>query len=189
MALENFFNKVSALAYTGFNKGKELAVEGAAKAKEFTEIGKLKVENATEQEAIKKAYAEIGQIYFAAHAADPEEPYAALCEKILASKAKIEYNLDRIADIKAAGNVQDEDIEAACEAEAEVVEAETVVEETPVAEAPIAETVVEETPVGEAPVEVAPKAKKAKKSNCDWICTVCGERYDTIKILKQLNDE
>ncbi|MBR3704543.1 MAG: hypothetical protein IKM11_03530 [Oscillospiraceae bacterium] len=30
--------------------------------------------------------------------------------------------------------------------------------------------------------------KKAKKSNCDWICTVCGERYDTIKILKQLND-
>lgn len=31
--------------------------------------------------------------------------------------------------------------------------------------------------------------KKAKKSNCDWICTVCGERYDTIKILKQLNNE
>ena len=30
--------------------------------------------------------------------------------------------------------------------------------------------------------------KKAKKSNCDRICTVCGERYDTIKILKQLND-
>ena len=31
--------------------------------------------------------------------------------------------------------------------------------------------------------------KKAKKSNCDWVCTACGERYDTIKILKQLNDE
>ena len=30
--------------------------------------------------------------------------------------------------------------------------------------------------------------KKAKKSNCDWICTVCGERYDTIKMLNQLND-
>lgn len=30
--------------------------------------------------------------------------------------------------------------------------------------------------------------KKAKKSNCDWICTVCGERYDTIKILNQLNE-
>ena len=31
--------------------------------------------------------------------------------------------------------------------------------------------------------------KKAKKSNCDWICTLCGERYDTIKILKKLNDK
>lgn len=30
--------------------------------------------------------------------------------------------------------------------------------------------------------------KKAKKNNCDWICTACGERYDTIKILKQLDD-
>lgn len=30
--------------------------------------------------------------------------------------------------------------------------------------------------------------KKAKKSNCDWVCTSCGERYDTIKILNQLNE-
>ena len=30
--------------------------------------------------------------------------------------------------------------------------------------------------------------KKAKKSNSDWICTVCGERFDAIKILKQLNE-
>ncbi len=30
--------------------------------------------------------------------------------------------------------------------------------------------------------------KKAKKSNCDWMCTVCGERFDTIKILNQLNE-
>ena len=29
--------------------------------------------------------------------------------------------------------------------------------------------------------------KKAKKNNCDWVCTNCGERYDTIKILNQLN--
>lgn len=30
--------------------------------------------------------------------------------------------------------------------------------------------------------------KKAKKSNCDWICKSCGKRYDTIKILDRLND-
>ena len=30
--------------------------------------------------------------------------------------------------------------------------------------------------------------KKAKKSNCDWVCTACGERYNTIKLLNQLNE-
>lgn len=30
--------------------------------------------------------------------------------------------------------------------------------------------------------------KKAKKNHCDWICTACGERFDTIKILNQLNE-
>lgn len=30
--------------------------------------------------------------------------------------------------------------------------------------------------------------KKAKKSNCDWVCTACNERYDTIKILNELNE-
>ena len=31
--------------------------------------------------------------------------------------------------------------------------------------------------------------KKVKKSNCDWICTVCGERYNSIKIFNQLNNK
>lgn len=30
--------------------------------------------------------------------------------------------------------------------------------------------------------------KKAKKSNCDWVCTACGERFDTIKIVEQVNE-
>lgn len=30
--------------------------------------------------------------------------------------------------------------------------------------------------------------KKAKKSNCDWICKECGKRYDTIKILDRINE-
>jgi len=31
--------------------------------------------------------------------------------------------------------------------------------------------------------------KKAKKNNCDWICTGCGKRYDVIKILNRLNEQ
>ena len=30
--------------------------------------------------------------------------------------------------------------------------------------------------------------KKAKKSSSDWVCTLCGERFDAIKIWKQLDD-
>ena len=30
--------------------------------------------------------------------------------------------------------------------------------------------------------------KKAKKSNCDWKCPVCGEQYRTINMLKSLPD-
>lgn len=31
--------------------------------------------------------------------------------------------------------------------------------------------------------------KKAKKSNCDWVCTNCGARFDTMKILLELNEK
>lgn len=98
MAFENFLNKVSELAQTGVAKGKEL-----------TEIGKLKVENVSEQEAIKKAYQEIGKLYFEAHGSEPEEVYASLCARIVDSQAKIAYNLERIEDIKSASGIQDED--------------------------------------------------------------------------------
>ena len=119
MALEKFLGKVSELTQTGIAKGKELTDAGKAKAKELKEIGKLKMENASEQEAIKKSYLEIGRLYFAEHGENPDEAYAGLCEKIAAAKAKIEYNLERIADIKAAGDLEDEEIETECCCEAD----------------------------------------------------------------------
>lgn len=114
MALENLSEKLSELAQTGVAKTKELLDAGMAKTKELTEIGRLKVDNASEQEAIKKAYLEIGKLYFAERGMDPEAPYSALCEKIAASKAKIDYNQERIADLKAAGapaDVEDAGVE------------------------------------------------------------------------------
>ena len=88
----------------------DLAQAGAAKAKELAEIAKLKVSNATEEDTIRKAYVEIGKLYYAERGMAPEASYAALCEKITASKEKIEYNKQKIADIKAAGNLSDEEV-------------------------------------------------------------------------------
>lgn len=94
------------------NKAVDLAQTSMAKAKELTEIGKLKMQNASEQENIRRAYQEIGKLYYAQHGQEPEDALAELCRKIDGSKARIEYNNERIADMKAAGSLSDEDVAA-----------------------------------------------------------------------------
>ena len=94
------------------SKVSELTQSGVAKAKDLAEIAKLKVNNASEKEAIKKAYAEMGKLYFAQHADDPDPEFAALCAKVAECKERILYNNERIADIKSADGITDADIEA-----------------------------------------------------------------------------
>ena len=93
-------------------KAKELTSTGVAKAKELSEIGKLKVQNVSEQDEIRRAYMEMGKLYYERHADAPEEGFAELCRKVDDAKVKIDYNNERIADLKAAGNFSDEDIDA-----------------------------------------------------------------------------
>jgi len=106
---DNLKERVKDLAQTGVAKAKEFTDVAIDKGKELTEISKLKVQNASEQEAIKKAYLELGKLYYAERGAAPEPAYAALCEKIAASQSRIDYNNERIADMRAAG-APDEDI-------------------------------------------------------------------------------
>lgn len=119
-------------------KATDLAQSGVAKSKQLAEIAKLKTANMGEEDTIKKAYVEIGKLYYAEKGHAPEGAYAAACEKITASKAAIEANNDRIAELKeAAGELPDElqetaeEVqEAAAEAAEEVQQAaETVAEE------------------------------------------------------------
>ena len=79
--------KAKELTETGVAKAKELADTSAAKAKEITEIGKLKVQNSTEQEAIRKAYSELGKLYYAERGSAPEAAYADLCQRITDRKS------------------------------------------------------------------------------------------------------
>ena len=113
VAAQTGVTRVKELTETGVAKAKELADTGAAKAKEITEIGKLKVQNSTEQEAIRKAYSELGKLYYAERGSAPEAAYADLCQRITDALARISYNNERIADIKAAGQLSDGEVEAA----------------------------------------------------------------------------
>lgn len=125
MAFEDIMNRVG-----------DLAQAGAAKARELAEIAKLKVSNAAEEDGIRKAYIEIGKLYYAERALAPEAPYAALCAKITAAREKIEYNNQKIADIKAANDIKDEEVadiivEAPAEPEAPVEPESAAEPETP----------------------------------------------------------
>ena len=87
--------KAKELTETGIAKAKELADTGATRAKELTEIGKLKVNNSAEQEAIRKAYSELGKLYYAERGSAPEAAYADTCQRISDAMARISYNNER----------------------------------------------------------------------------------------------
>ena len=142
-----FFDSLKANASALKDKATDLAQTGAAESKRLAEIAKLKSANLSEENAIKKAYAEIGKLYYEQMGAAPGEDFAAACEKITAAKAAIEANNDRIAELKVK--------EEAVEGEPEVVaEAEAVVADVPADEVTADDIVVEE----EAPAE-EPKAE------------------------------
>lgn len=128
--------KAKELTDTGIAKARELAGAGAAKARELSEIGKLKVQNSTEQEAIRKAYSDLGKLYYAERGSAPEAVYAELCQSITDSLARISYNNERIADIKAAGRSKDGVDAEAGEAEEPAAEEPCCCAEEPAAEEP-----------------------------------------------------
>ena len=82
------------------DKAKDLAQSGIEKSKQLSEIAKLNLNNVAEEDTIKKAYIEIGKLYYAERGMAPEAAYTALCQKITAAKVNIEENKSRIETIK-----------------------------------------------------------------------------------------
>ena len=93
------------------DRATEMAQAGVAQSKRLAEIAKL-----------KKAYIEIGKLYYAEQGASPDGAFVAACERITASKAAIETNNERIAELKQPGDPEAE-IEAAAETAEEAAEA------------------------------------------------------------------
>ena len=83
------------------DRAMDLGRAGVAKSKQLAEITRLSLNNASEEDAIKKAYVEIGKLYYAERGMAPEAAYVSLCEKITAAKINIEENKARIAELKA----------------------------------------------------------------------------------------
>jgi len=109
-------------------KATDLAQAGVAQSKRLAEIAKLKTANMGEEDTIKKAYLEIGKLYYAEKGTAPDGAYVAACEKITAAKAAIEANNDRIAELKE-GDDEPEEVEVVEVVEEAVEQIEEAVED------------------------------------------------------------
>ena len=89
----------------------DLAQAGMAQSKRLAEIARLKMDNMSQQDAIKKAYVEIGKLYYAEKGDTPEGGYAAACGRVTAARAAIESNKTRIDELKQPGDPEDDEPE------------------------------------------------------------------------------
>ena len=92
-------------------KAKDLAQAGVNKSRQLGEIAKLNLANAGEEDSIRKAYIEIGKLYYAERGMAPEPEFASLCERVTAAKVNIEENKNRIEALKAEDGVADAEVE------------------------------------------------------------------------------
>ena len=86
---DNLTEMATDLAQSVAATSKRLAEAGVATSKRVAEIAKLSASNLAEEGGIKKAYVELGKLYYAEHGATPDAGYAAACEKIAAAKAPL----------------------------------------------------------------------------------------------------
>ena len=131
-------------------KATDLVQAGAAQSKRLAEIAKLKTANMAEEDAIKKAYLELGKLYYAEKGATPDAAYAASCEKITASRAAIETNNERLAELKEKDGDTDAEFDIdpdfSVEAKEEAKPQETVAEDSEIETEESAEVAKEEAP-------------------------------------------
>ena len=138
---------------------KDFAEKAADKAKAGGRIAKLTMEISSEKETMKKAYLEIGRLYYEAHKDAPEGFFLQLCEEVALAEKNIADKEAEIAALKEEfGGKGEPDV---------AVEFEEVVEQE---ESSVAEKVedIADT-IGDAAEEVIEKAEDAVENFKDAI--------------------
>jgi hypothetical protein len=83
------------------DKTKAFAAIAADKAKAMGRIAKLTVEINGEKDTMKKAYIEIGKLYYETHRNDPDGFFIQLCDEITVAMESIASKEAEIAELKA----------------------------------------------------------------------------------------
>ena len=127
------FNDIKNVVLSSIGKaadaGKGIANKAADKAKSSARVAKLTVEIASEKENMKKAYAEIGKLYYDTHKDDPEGFFIQLCDEVALAQKNIADKEAEIEALKLAEESEDAEIEVDIDISADSDDFEKVVEE------------------------------------------------------------
>lgn len=116
--------------------GKDIANKAADKAKSGARIAKLSMEIAGEKENMKKAYIEIGKLYYDTHKDDPEGFFIQLCDEVGLAQKNI---ADKEAEIEALKLTEEPDGDVDVDIEIDIDFEKVVEEDEAAAEAETAE--------------------------------------------------
>ena len=105
----DFLTKAGAFASKAADKAKDLAGTAAVKTKQLSRIAKLNMDISAQKDDMKKAYAELGKLYYEAHHDAPDEGCADLCGQIDQAAAAIAAMEEEIAQIKEVMGAEAED--------------------------------------------------------------------------------
>ena len=139
---------------------KDFAGKAADKVKAGGRIAKLTMEISSEKETMKKAYLEIGRLYYEKHKDDPEGFFAQLCEEVAVAEKNIADKEAEIAELKSKKDEPDV-----------AVEFEEIVEQ-------------EESAAGEAVETVAEKAADFVEDAKDAVADAAEDAADVIEDAK-----
>lgn len=105
-------DKVLSSLNTLADKTKEVAGAAADKAKDTAAVAKLNLEIASQRDRIKKAYTEIGKLYYETYKDEPNTFFVQLCTEVTLSLERISELEDAIERIKSnPDNVCDIEVE------------------------------------------------------------------------------
>lgn len=98
------FNEIKSSVFSAIgnvaDKTRKFAGKAADKAKDVSRITKLNFEIKSANDAIEKAYAEIGKLYYETHKNDPDSFFIQLCEEINSYLENIEEMRAELEDLK-----------------------------------------------------------------------------------------
>lgn len=152
----DFMNKAGAFASKAAEKAKDAAVAAASKTKQLSRIAKLNMDISGQKDTVRKAYAELGKLYYEAHHDDPELAMAQVCQQIDMANAAIAALEEEIASLKAAEDEEAVDADFAAVVDETEADVEVEIREEPIVEEPVPEEPVVEEPAPEEPIVEEP---------------------------------